>query len=92
MDVNGLPADLEQFVQQELARGKYQSRDEIIVEALTLFQEYERRRQQLQADIQLGLDQLDRGEYTEYDEQGLDELCERIKTEGRKKLASKPAS
>jgi antitoxin ParD1/3/4 len=92
MDVNGLPADLEQFVQQELARGKYQSRDEIIVEALTLFQEYERRRQQLQADIQLGLDQLDRGEYTEYDEQGLDELFERIKTEGRKKLASKPAS
>ena len=30
MDLNGLPAELEQFVQQELACGKYQSQDDII--------------------------------------------------------------
>ncbi len=92
MKLNGLPADLSEFVQQELQTGKYTSEDELICDALRLLRELERKREQLKADIQVGLDQLDRGEYTEYDDQGLDDLFERIKTEGRKKLAAKPTS
>jgi hypothetical protein len=30
MDLNGLSADLEQFVQQEIAEGKYQSAEEVV--------------------------------------------------------------
>jgi putative addiction module CopG family antidote len=41
MDLNGLPAELEQFVQQEIAEGKYQSTEEVVNAALRLLQEHE---------------------------------------------------
>lgn len=37
------------------------------------------KRQQLLAEVQVGLEQLDRGEGIEYDETGLDRLAERVK-------------
>jgi hypothetical protein len=30
MDLNGLPVDLEQFIRQELARGKYESEADLV--------------------------------------------------------------
>ena len=36
MDISGLPADLETFVQEEIASGKYQSEAELVTEALRL--------------------------------------------------------
>ena len=57
-----LPPDLEQFVRQELANGGYTSEDEILLEGLRLLQERKKRLQNLQKDIRIGLDQLDRGE------------------------------
>lgn len=41
MDLNGLPAELEQFIQQEIAEGKYQSAEEVVSAALRLLQEHE---------------------------------------------------
>jgi putative addiction module CopG family antidote len=41
MDLNGLPTELEQFVQQEIAQGKYQSAEEVVSAALRLLQEHE---------------------------------------------------
>ncbi len=38
MNLNGLPQELEQFVQQELASGRYASEDELVAEALRLLQ------------------------------------------------------
>jgi Arc/MetJ-type ribon-helix-helix transcriptional regulator len=32
--LNGLPADLEQFMEQEFAAGKYASQEELVAEAL----------------------------------------------------------
>ena len=57
-----LPPDLEEFVRQELAGGGYSSEDEILLEGLRLLQERKKRLQCIQSDIQIGLDQLDRGE------------------------------
>lgn len=37
--LNGLPANLEQFMEQELAAGKYASREELVAEALRLLRE-----------------------------------------------------
>jgi putative addiction module CopG family antidote len=41
MNLNELPRDLEQFVQQEIAQGKYQSVAEVISAALRLLREHE---------------------------------------------------
>jgi Arc/MetJ-type ribon-helix-helix transcriptional regulator len=40
MNLNRLPADLEQFIQQELASGRYVSEDALVVEALQLLREH----------------------------------------------------
>ena len=41
MNLNELPRDLEQFVQQEIAQGKYQSAAEVVSAALRLLREHE---------------------------------------------------
>ena len=41
MDLNGLPTELERFVQQEIAEGKYPSAEEVVCAALRLLQEHE---------------------------------------------------
>ena len=43
MDLDGLPTDLEQFVQQEIAQGKFETVEEVVSEALRLFREHEAR-------------------------------------------------
>ena len=68
----------EQFIQQELAAGRYTSADEVVNAGLEML----RKRQALLSFIDEGRRQLDEGEYTEYDEDGLrrrfEELQERI--------------
>ena len=41
MDLDGLPTELEQFVQQEIAEGRFASALEVVSAALRLFQEHE---------------------------------------------------
>ncbi len=55
-----LPADLEQRIAERVAAGA--SRSEVIEQALRLLFETEAARARLRAEIQVGLDQLDRGE------------------------------
>jgi putative addiction module CopG family antidote len=66
-----LPDELNRFVQQSIASGAYQNTDEFFVSVLAslkeqaeseLSDEEERRLAALRADLQLGVDQLDRGE------------------------------
>ena len=49
--LHGLPADLEQFMEQELAAAKYASREELVAEALRLLRERERRVKELREEI-----------------------------------------
>ena len=53
-----LPADLENFVQSLVLSGSYPGPDEVVGEALLMF----KRREELRREIQVGIDQLDRGE------------------------------
>jgi Arc/MetJ-type ribon-helix-helix transcriptional regulator len=39
MNLSELPADLEEFIQRELAQGKYRSEAELVADALRLLQE-----------------------------------------------------
>ncbi len=41
MDLNGLPADLEQFVQQEIADGRFASVEEVVSAALRMMCEHQ---------------------------------------------------
>ena len=46
------------------------------------------RLEELRKEIAIGIEQLDRGEYTEYDENTLGDHFEEIKAEGRRRLAA----
>ena len=87
--LNGLPADLEQFMEQELAAGKYTSREELVAEAVRLLRERERRVKELREEILPALERLDRGEYMDYDEGSLRDLIEDVKARGRARLAER---
>ena len=45
--------------------------------------------ERLRAEAQIGIDQLERGEFLEVDENGLRDLADKIKAEGRKRAADK---
>ena len=78
--LSGLPADLEQFMEQELAAGKYASREELVAEAVRLLRKRERRVKELREEILPALERLDRGEGEPLD-------AEDIKARGVKRLA-----
>ena len=92
MDINGLPADLAEFVQQELQSGKYTSEKELVCEALRLLRERERRIDDLREEILPALDRLDRREGKIYDEDGLRQMADDVKSRGRQRLAARQIS
>ena len=55
-----IPPELENFVEHEIASGKYDSRDEVISEGLRLLREH--KLFQLRKEIDAGLDQIEQGE------------------------------
>jgi antitoxin ParD1/3/4 len=67
----------EDLVERLVASGQYEDAEEVIGQALRLLEEHERL-QQLWAKIQIGLDELDRGESVEW----TPELMEQLKREG----------
>ncbi|WP_437225727.1 type II toxin-antitoxin system ParD family antitoxin [Planctomicrobium sp. SH661] len=64
MDIR-LPTELEQFVDQEVASGRFRSRSEAVEEALMLLRRREVMSNRLRQDLQSGIDQLDAGKYLE---------------------------
>jgi antitoxin ParD1/3/4 len=89
MNVNLGPV-FDRFVAELLKSGLYQSQSEILREGLRLLKGQEDikkiRLQELRREINLGLKQIERGEYTEYDEKTLDQMFQNIKVKGRNKL------
>ena len=81
-----LTRELELLVNSKVKTGMYQTASEVIREGLRLLKERDEARASLKADIQVGLDQLARGEYTEYDEITTKDLLKDIKARGRKRL------
>jgi antitoxin ParD1/3/4 len=83
MDVTLTP-ELERLIHDKVASGLYTSEDEVIREALRLLKDRDELRilavEDLQREVQKGLDQLDCGESVLLD-------SERIKVEGRRRLA-----
>jgi len=60
-------SELVQLIEQELDTGRYASPGEVLLDAMKLLRE----RHGFDAEIQTGVDQLARGEFVEYDREGL---------------------
>ena len=84
-----LTPQLESFVKQKVSTGLYSSVSEVIREALRLLEEKEALKsmklQALRADIQAGMDSLDKGEGKSLD-------IDAIKARGREIMAQKDKS
>jgi Arc/MetJ-type ribon-helix-helix transcriptional regulator len=76
-------------MEQELVAGKYASREELAAEAVWLLRARERRVKELREEILPALERLDRGEYTEFDEESLRHLIDDVKDRGRARLAER---
>jgi len=67
-----LTPELEEFINQKVAGGMYVTASEVVREALRLFKDqdeyWQRRKAQLNAEIQKGLDQLETGEVIDGEE------------------------
>jgi putative addiction module CopG family antidote len=72
-----IPVELEPFVQGAVDDGSYRNPTEVVGEALRLLA----RREQLLRDVKAGVEQLDRGEYTEYGDDSQEEFLGDIKAE-----------
>jgi len=82
-----LTPELEKLVSKKVKTGMYQTASEVVREGLRLLDERDRKFAQLKADVLEGFAQIERGEYTEYDEHSLKDLFEGVKKRGRAKLA-----
>ena len=86
-----LTPELETLVHDKVKSGLYTSASEVVREALRLLRERDelqrQRLDQLRREIAVGVEQLDRGEATAYDDQSLKEHFEQIKADGRRRLA-----
>jgi antitoxin ParD1/3/4 len=79
-----LTPQLEKLVNDRVDSGLYTSASEVIREALRLLDSRDRGTQQLRADVDAGLRQLDAGQSRPFDH----DAVERIKKAGRAKLAT----
>ena len=70
-----IPSNLESFVHSLVVSGSYADPGEVVGEALLRFKRHE----ELRREIQVGIDQLDRGEFAEYDENWLSAIFGEVK-------------
>ena len=67
-----LTPDSEQFLQDQIAIGKFSSADAVVVEALRRMREYGEKLAALRRDIAVGIEEADNGLLTEVNEQTLE--------------------
>jgi len=82
-----LNPEQQNLIDQLVESGLFSSADEVLNIALhRLAEDQDHDLEQLRQSVRSGLDQLERGEYTDYDDDGLKDLAERIKTLGLARL------
>ncbi|HXF27775.1 MAG TPA: type II toxin-antitoxin system ParD family antitoxin [Bryobacteraceae bacterium] len=86
-----LTPELEKLVTDKVRGGMYQIASEVIREGLRLLKERDQRLEALRRDVRAGFEAVERGEYTDYGENNIRQLAERVKTRGRKRLLEEEA-
>ena len=82
-----VPPETEQLLREQVEAGRYSSIEEALTEAVRLLVERERRRAELGGQVQASIDQIERGEFTEYAEHEIDKLFDEIQDEAMERLA-----
>ncbi len=80
-----LNSEQQKLIEQMVEAGLYKSADEAIDAAIS------RKLEALREDAQVGLDQLEHGEYTGYTGESLHELFDDVKRRGRERRSQNPA-
>jgi antitoxin ParD1/3/4 len=84
-----LTPELENFVNEKVKSGLYNSASEVLRESLRLLKERDMLKEiqlnELRREIMIGVDQIRNGEYTEYRVDELDKLGDEIKKRGRER-------
>ena len=83
-----LTPDQEAFVRQGIAAGRYQNETDAIADALALWEERERRRAEILAEVDVVEATLARGEGRVYTDETLHEIVDGVKRRGRARQAS----
>ncbi len=85
-----LTPELERLVNKKVASGMYQTASEVIRDALRLLKQREETRlAELRRDVEIGVGQIERGEYAEYREDKLGALARKIKAKGVRRIESR---
>ena len=79
----------QEWIKQKVESGEFDSADEVLAKARELLDKYH---DDLRAKVQEGLEQLERGEYTEYTDETLHELFDDVSRRGREWLQSRNIS
>jgi antitoxin ParD1/3/4 len=87
-----LPPDLEQFVFDQLAKGKYQSATDVVCDAVRLMRERETKLELLRLEIDRGLSDIEAGNFIELDsEDSLQAFFDDIEARSRKRRSTMQA-
>lgn len=87
--VSLIPTEFQPFVSEAVASGRYRSEEELVSTALRLLEYRERKTAALRADLQLAIDESERGDLIELgDEAALQTFFDSIKSRGRQRLSS----
>ncbi len=83
-----IPPDVEQYVDEAIRVGRYQSGEQVFREAFRLLRDHDRQVETLRANVKAGFDQLDRGEGIELDDAGLREFFDDVQARGQHRYDS----
>ncbi len=83
-------SEIQSLIQEELASGRYQSEDEVILDALRVLRASQQRRLQWKRDVEARIDSLERGEGIELEgEEALGEFFDEIEAEVNAEIAAR---
>jgi len=81
-----LTPELEKLIDEKVKSGLYHTASEVVREGLRLLKQRDDHAR-LRADVRAGFDEIEKGQYFEYDENTAKDLAEDIKSRGRARLA-----
>lgn len=84
-----LPPQMAKFIRGKVKAGQYTDASEVVRDALRHMQEAEAADMNwLRREVRAGFDDIENGDYSDYDDAGLTDLAERVKARGREALKS----
>jgi len=81
-----LPPELERLVKEKIESGSHETASDVVREALGLLKERDEKLRALRADLEQAAGQVERGEFTEFDEHTIQDLAEDVKGRSKERL------